>query len=77
MKTVAVNGITYRVHSSIISNEDVFRPILNQMGYVDYVNALAPGKRNRFTDLFVKSDGTAELADTRKVAVMYRSAGYY
>jgi len=55
-----------------------FRPILDIMGYVDYVNALAPGKRNRFTPLFIKIDENGVMtgvhADSRQVAAMYRAA---
>ena len=67
MRTVMIDGKKYRVHSSTIGPESKFdrlRAAFLARGVAEEVNALPPGKRNRFVLVHIMTDGTAKIANS-------------
>lgn len=75
--TVLVAGKTYRLNDSVIPADSRFDRVRSEMsarGIAAYVNARPPRTRNRFTQLFIMTDGTAQLADSRIVHAITAAA---
>lgn len=67
--TATIEGKTYRLAESVIptgdSRFDAAKAALKKHGVADYVNARPPRARNRFVQIFIMLDGTAQRADSR------------
>ena len=73
---VTINGVIYRIADSAIpaQKSEALRAAFRAHGIADHVNALAPRSRNRYEQLFVMTDGTAQVADSRIVQQVARAA---
>jgi len=68
MQTVQIDGKTYRLHSDVLGAEGQHqdaRDAFAELGITGFYNALAPRRRNYFEQVFILSDGSAMLADSR------------
>lgn len=69
LTTINVQGTLYRIVDSCIPSGPAFaalRAAYAGLGITDKVNVLAPGKRKRFMQLFILSNGSAEVATFEK-----------